>query len=149
MGKKLFHVLLVEDNPGHAELVKRTLRDENRLITVHHADNGETALDYLFRRGRFKDPEASPKPQLVLLDLRMPKMDGMEVLSRIKSDKDLSIIPVVVLTTSDSEMDIMAAYRNRTNSYLVKPFDFNQFVELMEETKLFWLKWNHLPEIAN
>jgi CheY-like chemotaxis protein len=146
MGPKPFHVLLVEDNPGHAELVKRTLKDQDHRIVVHHADNGETALDYLYRRGLYAKPAASPKPQLVLLDLRMPKVDGMEVLSRIKADKELSIIPVVVLTTSDSEADIMNAYRNRVNSYLVKPFDFNKFMELMEETKIFWMQWNHLPE---
>jgi CheY-like chemotaxis protein len=149
MGTKAFHVLLVEDNQGHAELVKRTLKDKNRLITVYHADNGETAIDYLYRRGRFKNPAESPKPHLILLDLRMPKVDGMEVLSQIKSDKKLSIIPVVVLTTSDSESDIMAAYENRANSYLVKPFDFNQFVDLMEGTKAFWMQWNRLPELKD
>jgi two-component system, response regulator len=148
MGIKPFHVLLVEDNAGHAELVKRTLKDEDRRMVVHHVDDGEAALDYLYRRDRFKNPVDCPRPHLVLLDLRMPKVDGLEVLSRIKSDKDLCIIPVVVLTTSDSETDIMAAYRNRTNSYLVKPFDFNEFTQLMEETKVFWMQWNHLPELA-
>jgi CheY-like chemotaxis protein len=147
MGMKPFHVLLIEDNPGHAELVKRTLRDEEHRIIVHHADNGETGLDYIYHHGRFTNPASSPRPHLILLDLRMPKVDGLEVLSRIKSDKKVSFIPVVVLTTSDSETDILAAYQYQTNSYLVKPFDFNEFTRLMEETKVYWMHWNHLPEI--
>jgi CheY-like chemotaxis protein len=138
-------ILLVEDDPAHAEIVRRNLEDSriaNRLI---HVADGQEALDYLFRRGNFTDPILSPQPCLILLDLRLPKVDGLEVLSIIKADADLCHIPVVVLTTSAAESDMVEAYEMHVSSYLVKPVDFSQFVKLMDVLRYYWLAWNQYP----
>ena len=138
-------VLLVEDDPAHAEIVRRNFKDSrvaNRLI---HVADGQAALDYLFRRGEFMDPEQSPGPGLILLDLRLPKVDGLEVLRIIKSDPGLSRIPVVVLTTSANETDMVKAYGNHANSFAVKPMDFPQFVKLLDTLGYYWLAWNEYP----
>ena len=140
-------VLLVEDEPAHAEIVKRNLeiiQISNKLI---HMTDGQTALDYLYRHNAFSDPLASPRPGLILLDLRLPKVDGLQVLKTIKDDPDLRNIPVVILTTSASEADIAMAYIYNVNSYLVKPVDFTQFSELLETICSYWLRWNH-PSIT-
>lgn len=138
-------ILLVEDEPAHAEIVKRNFegfRMANRLI---HLSDGQEALDYLYRRAQFSDPEQSPRPGIILLDLRLPKVDGLEILKTVKSDPDLSRIPVVVLTTSSAEADMVKAYDFHANSYLVKPVDFPQFVALMEALGYYWLAWNEYP----
>jgi len=138
-------ILLVEDDPAHAEIVRRNFEDfriANRLI---HVSDGQLALDYLCRQGNFRDPSRSPRPGLILLDLRLPKIDGQEVLKVIKSDPELSRIPVVVLTTSSAESDMVKAYENHANSYLVKPVDFSQFVALMQSLGYYWLAWNENP----
>ena len=139
------NVLLVEDDPAHAEIVNRnfeTFRIANRLL---HVWDGEEALDYLYRRGRFSDRQQSPRPGVILLDLRLPKIDGLEVLKIIKSDHDLRRIPVVILTTSASESDKIKAYDNYVSSYLVKPVDYAQFVALMQALGYYWLVWNDFP----
>lgn len=139
-------ILLVEDDPAHAEIVRRNLessRIANRLI---HVSDGQEALDYLYRRGAFAEPLQAPRPGLVLLDLRLPKVDGLEVLKRIKADAELAQIPVVILTTSTAESDVARAYDCHANSYLVKPVDFTQFVELMEVLDYYWLAWNQYPQ---
>jgi CheY-like chemotaxis protein len=138
-------ILLVEDNEDHAELVRRSLaqnRVANRIIWV---DNGEKALHYLFRQGMYKDPVESPRPSLVLLDLRLPRVDGLEVLSRIKQDIKLQQIPVVILTSSAAETDIAKAYEFHANSYVVKPVDFLKFTQLMDDLGFYWLGWNEHP----
>ena len=138
-------ILLIEDNPAHAELIRRnfeTHRIANRLI---HVTDGEAALDYLFRRGAYADSTRSPRPHLILLDLRLPKIDGLEVLKEIKTSQELRSIPVVILTTSEAEQDVACAYQHYVNSYLVKPVDFHQFTELMEELGVYWLAWNYDP----
>ncbi|MEI6292668.1 MAG: response regulator [Methanomicrobiales archaeon] len=138
-------ILLVEDNEDHAELVRRSLaqnRVANRIIWV---DNGEKALHYLFRQGMYKDPVESPRPSLVLLDLRLPRVDGLEVLSRIKQDITLQQIPVVILTSSAAETDIAKAYEFHANSYVVKPVDFLKFTQLMDDLGFYWLGWNEHP----
>jgi CheY-like chemotaxis protein len=138
-------ILLVEDDPAHAEIVRRNFegfRVANRLI---HVPDGQAALDYLCRKGDYRDPERSPVPQLILLDLRLPLVDGLEVLKIIKADENLCTIPVVVLTTSAAEADITRAYSNRANSYLVKPVDFTQYVKLMDTLGYYWLAWNENP----
>ncbi|HRD65945.1 MAG TPA: response regulator [Candidatus Competibacter sp.] len=135
-------VLLVEDEPAHAEIVRRNFVDfcpANRLV---HVADGQAALDYLFRRAQYRDPERSPRPALVLLDLRLPKVDGLEVLRTIKTDPMLCRIPVVILTTSAAETDVAKAYDSHANSYLVKPVDFPRFVALMETLGRYWLTWN-------
>jgi CheY-like chemotaxis protein len=139
------NILLVEDNNAHAELVKRSLEGHaipNRII---HVSDGESALDYLFRRGRFTDPDHSPLPHFVLLDLRLPRADGLEVLRQIRTAPELDKLPVVILTTSEAERDVAKAYAYHANSYLVKPLDFDQFSKLLDNLGLYWLKWNYHP----
>jgi CheY-like chemotaxis protein len=139
-------ILLVEDDPAHVEIVRRNFevsRIANRLM---HVPDGQAAMDYLHRQGEFADPERSPRPGLILLDLRLPKVDGTEVLKAIKSDPGLGSIPVVVLTTSAAETDMIKAYECHANSYLVKPVDFPQFVDLIQSLGYYWLVWNELPQ---
>jgi len=135
-------VLLVEDDPAHAEIVRRNFRAFRLPNRLEHVCDGQEALDYVRRRGRFADPERAPRPGLILLDLRLPRLDGLEVLRILKADPDLGRIPVVVLTTSAAETDLIRAYDAHANSYLVKPVDFSRFVELMETLSLYWLGWN-------
>jgi CheY-like chemotaxis protein len=138
-------ILLVEDDPAHAEIVRRNLADFRMANRLHHVADGQEALDYLYRRGDFADPDSSPRPGLILLDLRLPKGDGLEVLKIIKTDTGLSRIPVVILTTSAAEADMVKAYDNHANSYMVKPVDYTQFVTLMETIGYYWLAWNEFP----
>jgi len=137
-------ILLVEDNPAHAKLVMRSLEEHQILNKVYHVSDGEAALDYLFQRGAYADPASSPRPGLILLDLRLPKIDGLSVLSQIKQS-DLSTIPVVVLTTSGAEADTLRAYEHHANSYLVKPMNFEKFAQMMKDLGFYWLVWNQTP----
>jgi CheY-like chemotaxis protein len=138
-------VLLVEDNLAHAEIIVRLLRNHRIACRVCHVPDGEAALDYLFRRGAYTDPQQYPTPNLVLLDLRLPKIDGLEVLERIKTSGELSVLPVVVLSSSDTEADIAAAYRRQVNSYLVKPIDYKKFEGLIKSMGTYWLTLNRQP----
>ena len=138
-------ILLVEDDLAHIEIIKRNFeasRLANRLISV---EDGQEALDYLYRKGKYKDTDQSPLPNLILLDLRLPKVDGLEVLKTIKADPALSSIPVVILTTSPAESDMVKAYKYNTNSYLVKPVDFSKFNQLMNTFGYYWIVWNQYP----
>lgn len=138
-------ILLVEDDLAHIEIIKRNFeasRLANRLISV---EDGQEALDYLHRKGKYKDTDQSPLPNLILLDLRLPKVDGLEVLKTIKSDPALSSIPVVILTTSPAESDMVKAYKYNANSYLVKPVDFSKFNQLMNTFGYYWIVWNQYP----
>jgi CheY-like chemotaxis protein len=139
-------ILVVEDDPAHIEIIRRNFeasRLANRLISV---EDGQAALDYLHRKGQYDDEAKFPMPNLILLDLRLPKIDGLEVLKTIKSDQKLSIIPVVILTTSSAEADMVKAYELKVNSYLVKPVDFIQFSRLMETFGYYWVAWNQYPQ---
>jgi len=138
-------ILLVEDNAAHAELVVRSFESQRVANKIHHVWDGEEALDYLLRRGNYADPATSPRPNVVLLDLRLPKIDGLEVLREIKNTEGLKRIPVVVLTTSQAEIDASRAYDCHANSYLIKPLDFELFTKLMEELGFYWLGWNYNP----
>ncbi len=138
-------VLLVEDNPAHAELVIRSFEDHRITNKIYHVSDGEEALDYLLRRGAYTDPVKSPMPHMVLLDLRLPKVDGLEVLKEIKSVKELEKIPTVIFTTSSAEVDVAKAYGFHANSYLVKPVNFEKFNQLMNDIGFYWLAWNHHP----
>ena len=138
-------ILLVEDDPGHAEIVRRNFENFRVANLLMHVEDGQAALDYLFRQGAYADPLTSPRPGLILLDLRLPKVDGIEVLHKVKADKNLGGIPVVVLTTSSAESDVARAYDSHANSYLVKPVDFARFVELMDSLGYYWLAWNQHP----
>jgi CheY-like chemotaxis protein len=138
-------VMLVEDNLDHAELVMRTLSEHQVGNKILHFTEGQSALDYLFRRGEYTDPDSSPRPNLILLDLRLPRVDGLDILKEIKNSDELRSIPVVILTTSEAERDIARAYMNHANSYLVKPVGFDEFNKLMEDLGFYWLGWNTSP----
>jgi CheY-like chemotaxis protein len=140
-------VMLIEDNADHAELVIRTLEEHRIANKVRHFLDGQSALDYLFHRGEYSDPEASARPHVILLDLRLPRVDGIDVLKAIKEDDHLKSIPVVVLTTSEAEKDVAKAYYNHANSYLVKPVGFEEFKRLMDDLGFYWLSWNTNPNI--
>ena len=139
-------VMLVEDNIDHAELVIRTLEEHRIANTVRHFLDGQSALDYLFRRGEYAEPVETPRPHIILLDLRLPRIDGIDVLKAIKENSELKNIPVVVLTTSEAEKDVAKAYYNHANSYLVKPVGFEEFKKLMDELGYYWLSWNTTPD---
>jgi CheY-like chemotaxis protein len=140
-------VMLVEDNADHAELVIRTLEDHRIANKIRHFADGQIALDYLFRRDAYANPEDSPRPHLILLDLRLPRVDGLEVLRQIKEFDELKNIPVIILTTSEAEKDVARAYNNHVNSYLVKPVGFEEFSKLMNDLGFYWLGWNTHPRI--
>jgi len=136
-------VLLVEDDPAHAEIVLRNLTGlQDRVRCVAHLSDGQQALDYLKREGQHTDPKSSPRPDLVLLDLRLPRVDGFEVLRRMKAIEEVSHIPVVVLSTSEAEGDIAAAYQTGACSYLVKPAEFEAYIELIRGLGHYWSDLN-------
>jgi two-component system, response regulator len=139
-------ILLVEDDPAHAEIVRRNLEDFRVANRIVHVEDGQVALDYLFRRNGYADPNTSPRPSLVLLDMRLPKVDGMEVLRQIRQDDELKLMPVIVLTTSAAENDVVGAYTQGATSYLVKPVDIEGFTKMMEAFGFYWLAWNRFPE---
>jgi two-component system, response regulator len=138
-------ILLVEDDPAHAEIVRRNLEQNQIANRLEHVEDGQAALDYLFRQARYVDPASSPRPHIVLLDLRLPKVEGLDVLRRIRADEHLGNLPVVVLTTSAAESDILAALHSRANSYLVKPVDCTKFTQIMNAFGYYWLAWNQYP----
>lgn len=137
-------VLLVEDDENHASLFIRSFEEMN-MGRIYWVSDGEQALDFLLHRGRYVDSNTSPRPDLILLDLRLPRMDGMDLLKEIKRSEDLRSIPVVILTTSKNRHDIRNAYMNHANSYLIKPLGFNKFQELARTVCTYWLLWNTLP----
>ena len=145
VGESVF-VMLIEDNVDHAELVIRTMQEHKIANKVRHFLDGQSALDYLFQRGEYFDYNTNPRPHVILLDLRLPRVDGMDVLRAIKENDDLKTIPVVVLTTSEAEKDVARAYYNHANSYLVKPVGFEEFRKLMDDLGFYWLGWNANPE---
>jgi len=138
-------VLLVEDDPGHAELIRRNFQHQRIANIIFHVSDGEEALEYLFNRGRYADEVKCPRPHLVLLDLRLPKVDGIEVLQAIREDSSLNKLPVVILTSSSAEADVAKAYDQHANSYVVKPLDFDRFSQLMDTLGFYWLGWNCYP----
>jgi two-component system response regulator len=138
-------VLLVEDNEDHAELLKRTLREAAGLIRIVHARDGEAALDYLGLSGPSAGREKNEVPGLVLLDLRLPRIDGLDVLRRIKEAQSLRPVPVVILTTSSAPADIARAYSFHANSYLAKPVSYDHFSRLMQTLSRYWTVWNARP----
>lgn len=135
-------ILLVEDNPNDLELTLHALRSANIANHIEIARDGEEALDYFFRRGRFEARPLNSRPSLVLLDLKLPKVDGLEVLRELKSKPQTRSIPVVVLTSSKEERDMVMSYQLGVNSYIQKPVDFNQFRETVKQLGLYWLVIN-------
>lgn len=138
----LIDILMVEDNPADARLTAEAFRDAKVLNHMTVVGDGEAAMEYLHRRGRYAQ---ATRPDLILLDLNLPKKDGREVLAEIKSDPDLRRIPVVVLTTSDDQRDILRAYDLHVNAYITKPVDLDQFMRIVEAVEDFWLSVVKLP----
>ncbi len=138
-------VLLIEDNPADAELTLRALRKHRLADAVEIARDGAEALDFLFGSGDGAKPRWRGGPRLILLDLKLPKIDGLEVLRRIKLDPATKGIPVVVMTSSQEERDLVESYRLGVNSYVVKPVDFEQFTEAVGQLGLYWLMLNKVP----
>ena len=138
-------ILLVEDNPNDVELTLHALKKNNLTNRIHIVRDGAEALEYLFGSGAEAGGEINHKPKVILLDLKLPKVDGMEVLKQIKADERTRSIPVVVLTSSREERDIVESYRLGVNSYIAKPVDFEQFTEAVRQLGLYWLLLNQPP----
>lgn len=135
-------ILLVEDNPGDVRLTREALKDAKVLNTLHVVEDGVSALDFLYRRPPYAD---APRPDLILLDLNLPRKNGREVLAEIKADDRTKMIPVVVLTTSRAEEDVLRAYNLHANCYITKPVDFAQFTHIVRTIEDFWLTIVTLP----
>jgi len=138
-------ILLVEDNPDDVELTRRALRKANVSNEMVVAQDGVEALDYLFATGNYQGRDTSVPPSVILLDLKLPKLDGLEVLKRVREDERTKLYPVVVLTTSNEERDILESYSLGANSYVRKPVDFDQFTEAARQLGLYWLLINQSP----
>jgi CheY-like chemotaxis protein len=138
-------ILLIEDDDDHAELIVRALEEHDPPPDVTRMADGASALEYLEQK-MFEDPERFPRPDLVLLDLRLPRVDGLDVLGEIKRSPKLQALPVVVLSTSSTASDIHLAYDRRVNAYLVKPTDFEGLGAMLRDTRIFWLDWNRHPD---
>lgn len=141
-------ILMAEDDPGDQELTRRALQDDVLRVDLRIVENGEEALDYLHRRGRYAVEGTAPRPDLFLLDLNMPRMGGREVLAQLKKDPALCQIPVVVLTTSDQEIDIVKSYSLGCNSYIRKPVDLAQFAAIIRTLENYWFEVVTLPPVS-
>jgi len=139
-------ILLVEDNPRDAELALRSLRKHNFANNVRWVQDGAEALDFMFGEGAYANRDPNHTPKLILLDLKMPKVDGLEVLRRLKSDERTKAVPVVILTFSSQERDLVESYRLGVNSYLVKPVQFEPFLELVAKIGYYWVLTNQTPD---
>ena len=137
-------ILMIEDNPDDVELTREALRDAKVLNGIHVAGDGVEGLAFLRREGKYVH---APRPDLILLDLNMPRMDGRELLETIKADEELKSIPVVVLTTSAAEADVLRSYRLHANCYITKPVDFEQFVKIVRLIEEFWFTVVKLPKV--
>jgi CheY-like chemotaxis protein len=142
-------ILLVEDNHDDVILTERALKKSHILNTLIVAKDGAEALDYIFGTGNYSGRDTSIMPEVILLDLKLPKIDGLEVLKRIRSDKRTNILPVVILTSSKEESDLITGYALGANSYIRKPVNFNQFVEAIRQLGLYWLVLNEAPPVNN
>ncbi|NHJ87270.1 MAG: response regulator [Asgard group archaeon] len=140
-------ILLAEDNPDDVLLTQRAFQKSNILNELIVVKDGREALDFLLCEGNYTNRDCSIMPELILLDLKMPKLDGLEVLKQIREDKKTKHLPVVILTTSKEESDMIASYCLGANSYITKPVDFNQFVSAVEQLGLYWLVLNQKPQI--
>jgi CheY-like chemotaxis protein len=138
----LVEILLVEDNPGDARLAKEALKDAKVRNNLHWVEDGVEAMTFLHRQGKYAD---APRPDVILLDLNLPKKDGREVLAEVKEDGDLRRIPVVILTVSDAEEDIIKTYNLHANCYIRKPLDLDRFIEVVKCINEFWLTIVRLP----
>jgi two-component system response regulator len=142
MGNDTIEILLVEDNMDDAELTIRALKKNHVLNNLLHVKDGEEALDFIFCNGKYKERNGSIKPRVILLDLNMPKVNGVEVLQQIKANQETKEIPVVVLTSSKEDPDVSVCYKLGANSYIVKPVGFENFTEAIAELGMYWLLMN-------
>ena len=140
-------ILLVEDNPQDLELTQRALRKANLANYIHVARDGAEALEFLYCEGAHARRKIEDTPKVILLDLKLPKMDGLQVLKRIKSDPRTRSIPVVVLTSSKEQNDVVESYHLGVNSYIVKPVNFERFAEAVQHLGMYWLLLNHPPQL--
>ncbi len=138
-------ILLVEDSPRDAELTIRALKERKLANKLFHAKDGAEALDFIFGAGKFSKRGADKQPKVILLDLKLPKVDGLEVLRRIKDDEMTKMIPVIVLTSSTEEKDVVTSYKLGVNSYITKPVDFDKFADAVAQLGLYWLLLNRPP----
>lgn len=142
---KLIDILLVEDNPDHAMLTKKVLEDYKVANKVYVLEDGADALDFIYRRGEYSDGHDAPRPGLILLDVKLPKVDGFEVLKQLKSDPEYRSIPVVMLTTSSRDEEVARGYAVGANSYVTKPVRFDEFAGVVKDIGLYWGVINSLP----
>ncbi|MGE5418364.1 MAG: response regulator [Acidobacteriota bacterium] len=147
MGEKI--ILLVEDDPDDEMLTLRALKNAKIVNRVFVVRDGVEALDYLFARNQFSDRDPRDLPQVVLLDLKLPKVDGLQVLEKIRENEMMKFLPVVILTSSKEEQDIVASYNLRANSYVRKPVDFHQFASAVSQLGLYWLLINEAPPVRS
>ena len=145
MSTKSVEILLVEDNPNDEELTLYALKKNNITNPIQIVRDGAEALEYLFCTGAYAHRQINDPPKVVLLDLKLPKVDGLEVLEQVKADERTRMIPVVMLTSSQEERDIVESYQLGVNSYIVKPVDFEQFVEAVHQLGLYWMLFNQTP----
>ena len=145
-GERMATVLIADDEPADFFLMKQSFEKARVVCDLRYVEDGQQTMDYLLRQGAYQDPQTSPRPDLVLLDLNMPKLNGREVLDRIKSDPALALLPVVVLTTSDWECDVKTCYQMGCNNYLTKPVEVTDFIEVVHECGPYFLKLVVLPQ---
>ena len=138
-------ILLVEDNPSDVKLTQRAFQKHNFANKLFVVTDGEEALDFIYKMGKYETNDINEKLKVILLDLKLPKVNGLEILKRLKSDERTNKIPVVVLTSSQEESDLIESYKLGVNSYIVKPLDFNQFIKAVENIGFYWLLLNELP----
>lgn len=141
-------ILLIEDNPHDLKLTLNAFARHNLTNRIHVARDGEEALDFVYGRELHADRDIAIQPRLILLDLKLPKVDGLEVLRQLKADPRTQLIPVVILTSSKEERDLVQGYRLGVNSYIVKPVDFDEFIEVARSLGIYWLKLNQPPTLA-
>ena len=145
MNAEVLNVLLIEDNPDDAELTIRALKKHNLANGVHLVKDGQEALDFIFAEGDYTDREVTNGPKVILLDLKLPKVDGLEVLRRLRADERTKLTPAVILTSSKEEQDVVNSYKLGANSYVRKPVDFTRFAEAARQLGLYWLVINEPP----
>ena len=138
-------ILLADDDDGHAELIRRSFEDSKIANTLLRVADGQEALEYIFVTGPFSGRDIKDKPKVIILDLKLPKIDGIEVLRRIKFDERTKMIPVVILTSSKEEKDAVESYRLGVNSYIIKPVEYEKFIKSVADLGLYWLLVNHPP----
>ncbi len=138
-------ILIVEDNKNDAEMALRAFNKNNLTNNIFVVGDGEEALNFIYAKGKFKSRKDSANPKIILLDLKLPKISGLEVLRKIKSDPEKKMIPVIVLTSSKEESDIVESYKLGVNSYIVKPVEFDKFVDSVRDLGFYWLLLNQLP----